>query len=163
MPPRKRPERVCPASHAHGASATCRSLHGCMCGSCREHAAFLQRRRYWAVKTRRPLMVDATGSQRRIRALQTVGYSYLMIGRLCGRSESWVGAVLRNNRVSPGTARRIADVYRRVAFTPPVGRSKHERAGITKTRNYARAHGFLGPLDWDRIDTDPEPGRKAAA
>lgn len=166
MPPRSRPEVVCPPDHAHGANSTCRSLHGCACDGCRAGAAATQRRLYWARKTGCARLVPALGAQRRIRALQRLGWSAKAIAERVDRTESWVGAILRNERITPATHRIIDRLFRDLQFTLPNPTGRHEKAAVTKARRYAERAGWAPPLAWDNIDDPnetPQGYRKEAA
>ncbi len=163
MPRRTRPEVTCPPDHTHGKNSTCRSLHGCICAECKEAAAASQRRAYWANKTGVPLMVASLGAHRRIRALQCLGWSASMIAERAGKSESWVGAILRAKRITPATHATVDEIFRALQFTIPQARTKNAKAAVTKTRRYAASAGWAPPLAYDDIDDPTETPKGLAA
>ncbi|GAA5198629.1 hypothetical protein [Microbacterium jejuense] len=150
----------CPQTpeHKHGENSTCRSLHHCKCADCTQFGAEYEFWRQAQIRRGRKLLIDATGTRRRIRALHTIGYSQRAIATMAGRSEPWVTHLMRVDKVKPPTAELIAGIYSRCWMNPPIGDTPTARAAITKTKRYAAAAGWAGPLDWDDIDTDPEPG-----
>lgn len=90
------------------------------------------------------------GSQRRIRALQAIGYGRDRIAKEIGWNDG--GAMthlLRSESLLATTAERISDVYERLSMTVPEG------AGPSRARTWARRHGYAPPLAWDDID-DPD-------
>lgn len=159
--PRSRPEITCPPEHAHGENSTCRSLHGCICDDCRDFAAQYEFWRAAQIRAGRPLLIETVGIHRRIRALQRIGYSQKAIADLCGRSEPWVGNVMRSAKVSRATADLITRLYETHSMTVPVGETKDQRAGITRTRRYAERNEFPPPLAWDD-ETIDDPSAQPA-
>ena len=157
-----RPE-ICPPHHSHGENSTCRSLHHCKCDECRQYAREYEFWRAAQKRRGRPLLIDATGTHRRIRALGRIGYSRNRIAQLAGRSEAWVGNVLRVKKVTPATAQVVRDLYDLVSMRPAVGVTKDERAAVTKARRYAEAMGYPPPLAWDDIDNRLERPNGAVA
>lgn len=61
-------------------------------------------------------------------------------------------------RVTAATARQIRDLYDRLAPLSPPLASTAQRAASDAARSHARTHGWLPPLGWDDIDTDPDTG-----
>jgi hypothetical protein len=86
-----------------------------------------------------------------------MGYSQRAVASLAGRSEAWVANLMRVEKVKPSTAKLVAQIYSANWTTPPKGDTPTARAAIAKCRRYAEKAGWAGPLDWDNIDTDPEP------
>jgi len=132
-------------------------MHHCKCDDCRELARNYEFWRQAQIRRGKALLVPALGTQRRIQALQRLGYSQSIIGAECGRSAPWVTHLTRVTTVKPATAQLIDALYARLSMTPPNPQTKHERAGVTKAKRYAKRMGWAGPLDWDDIDLDPEP------
>lgn len=95
------------------------------------------------------LMVDALGTQRRIRALQRLGWSSTAIGRAADASwvspSSSIKRVLDTDRIRQGTAQAIDRAYRALSTRPGPNRQLQRRA---------IREGWAPPAAWDDID-DP--------
>lgn len=125
-----------------GYNAGCRDL------CCRAaHAAYKKRNRTGQTGH----YVDGRGTHRRLQALAALGHSLASIAEECDRSESWAVWVLRCGKVHTATARRVADVYERLAMVVP------QRPTAARDRNLALAKGWVPPLAWDDIDHDETP------
>lgn len=114
---------------------------------------------YWraAQKRRgRDLLVNATGTRRRIRALQRLGWSQQALADQLGMSAPWITHLMRVQRVKPATAERVSELYERLCMTLPPARTPMERASATKARRYAEKAGWPSPLAWDDIDNPNE-------
>lgn len=98
-----------------------------------------------------PRMVDATGTVRRIRALQALGWTYGDMGARYGYGENWANMLTRRPLVVSTNAERITQIYDDLCMVIPVG------PYATRTRNLARRKGWPPPLAWDDIDNDAEP------
>ena len=125
-----------------------------VCQPCRDaHAAYkrsLWRKKYLLGVDN--LYIPATGTIRRIRALQAMGWRFIDIDRALGRDPKGQGASLTHNitsqtKVHLNTYTQIADVYERLCMT--FGPSK-----LGRTRALTR--GFIPPLMWDDIDNPDE-------
>jgi hypothetical protein len=93
--------------------------------------------------------VPALGSQRRIQALQALGWSRLVIANRLGYTHNGaISYLMRAETMLPDTAARIAAVYDELSMTVPTG------AGPARARTWAKRLGFVPPLAWDAID-DP--------
>ena len=111
-------------------------------------AADYKRRRYLAHS---PLMVDSTGTRRRLQALAALGWSSTDLARLLGVVQSTVNHWSRRPHVHLRTARRVADLYEQLSM----------QVGPTpKARAYALRCGWPPPLAWgddiDSLDAQPE-------
>lgn len=104
-----------------------------------------EKRRYL---NRGPLLVDGTGTRRRMRALTAIGWPRRLLAEHIGTAVSYTGALAFVDRVQASTARRVAEVYDELSMT--LGPS-------VRSVNSARGKGWLPPLAWDdeTID-DPE-------
>lgn len=103
----------------------------------------------------KPRIIDATGTQRRIRALSCLGWSNAEVARRAGMHPEHLprlvkGAVTINRR----TAERIAKVYEELSMELPAGRTKQEKQAISYARNTAKRRGYLPPLAWDEDKID---------
>jgi hypothetical protein len=119
------------------------------CARCRAVRAAWQRgylnRRI--LKRGERLTVPALGTQRRLRALAVMGWSFAEVGRrLGGTSGSCVSNLAKEPKwVYPETAEKIAALFEELCMIP--GESK-------VARSRALAKGWAPPLAWDDID-DP--------
>ncbi|TYB69676.1 hypothetical protein FXF51_05815 [Nonomuraea sp. PA05] len=95
------------------------------------------------------VLIDATGTRRRVQALVAIGYSLSAQCALLGRTVNNYYKVLRNPRVFAETARAVRDLYRELSRTP----APPSRGAKLACRRAAR-NGWLSPLAWDDID-DP--------
>ena len=120
------------------------------CDACRRaHARRWQQ--YLAGKARgEVLMVDATGTRRRIQALCAVGWSVMEQARQLGVTEMAVRNLLTQTTVQVATAARHQALYERlIKATPRPGR------GPTRARSHAAKQGWPPPTAWFDID-DPD-------
>ncbi|GAA2861243.1 hypothetical protein [Nonomuraea rubra] len=95
------------------------------------------------------VMVDATGTRRRVQALVAIGYSLSAQCAVLGRTVNNYYKVLRQPKVFAETARAVRDLYRELSRTPAP--PSH---GATLARRHAARNGWLSPMAWDDID-DP--------
>lgn len=103
--------------------------------------------------------IPALGVQRRIQALMSLGWTSTDIASECGLSNrNGVLRILHGQKGKPcrwverKTYRRFAEAYERLCMTIP------DHTPIrARTRAIAARKGYLPPLVWDDIDTDPEP------
>jgi len=145
---------ICPPEHRHAENATCYVEHTCRCDECRRGRAEDEYWRNHMAAAGKPLLVDAVGLHRRIRALGAIGWSSRMLGARYGRSSSWFSHLLRTPRVTPSTAALVRRMYDDLAMTPPQPVTKNQRGQVTKTKQFAEAHGFPPPLAWDDDSID---------
>lgn len=148
---------TCPPDHAHGETQTCRALHHCKCDDCRRGAREYE---FWRAAQKRrgkALLLDARGTQRRIRALHRIGYSQRAVAAMCDRREAWVTHLMRVEKVKPATAELIARVYKQHSMVVPTPADGFQKGSISRAKRYAEKQGWPGPLDWEDIDNDPEP------
>jgi hypothetical protein len=133
---------------------------GDYCQPCREaHAAArrsLWRKRY--IRRVDRLYVDATGTRRRIRALQALGWRFVDIDEACGRRAGSAGAtwshnLVRQDKVHIDNARAIAAAYERMCMTLA------DTPQADRTRTMAARKGWVVPLAWDDIDDPTERPR----
>lgn len=117
------------------------------CGPCRQAAADYERRRYLDGIMNRPRRIAGYRVERRIRALQALGWSSAHLARELGYSHrDALLSMIRGQWCHRRTALRVFRLYERLCMTP--GPST-----ITKAR--ARKAGWPPPLAWDDID-DPD-------
>lgn len=133
----------------HGTITT--RTRGCDCDACR-----LAMRRYDKRRALRllhgPIKVPALGAQRRIRALQALGWPLTAVAAELKCQPGALSALLYRERatMTADLHRRIDNIYRRLCMT--LGPS-------VRVRTRALRDGYAPPLAWDDIDTDPTPVR----
>jgi hypothetical protein len=126
------------------------------CQPCRDaHAAYHRNRRARHYLARvDTLYVPPFRVQRRVRALQAIGWDLARIGRAMGydcdtdqgvRVRVW-NIVGRPNAVRLDVFQRVARAYDELSGTP---------GPSTRTRKVAEKNGWAPPLAWDNID-DPD-------
>jgi hypothetical protein len=103
------------------------------------------------------LMVDATGTRRRLQALVALGWSFPAISAPLNDKGGNIRRLLFADRLTRRFADRIAVVYEDLCMTRPVGHDRTSNAAIARTRIFAARRRWLPPLAWDDIDNDPEP------
>lgn len=114
----------------------------------REHrAANLRRWRARSYINRGPLLVDTTGTVRRLRALMAIGWT---AERIAEHGPWDTGEALliisKRDTVHVDTRDRVAAIYEQLCMTP---------GPSARTRRYAASKGWAPPLAWDNID-DPD-------
>lgn len=140
-----------PEDARHGKNAG--YIAGCREACCKAaHAAY--RRKLYARQyiARGPMTIPAIGTQRRIQALQAIGWRITDIADALGLATTrgvcaplW--QLMKRDHVRRSTAERIANLYDRWCMTP----------GPAANRNRAMAvrRGWAPPLAWNDID-DPD-------
>lgn len=103
--------------------------------------------------------VPAAGTHRRIQALVARGWSLSKIARMLGIEVANFWALLGRTHVGAGTHRRMVEIYEQYWNVEPPRDTWHDKAAYTRALNYAQRRGWLPPLAWDDIDTDPTPER----
>lgn len=94
-------------------------------------------------------IADPTGTVRRIRALQAIGWPLREIGERIGIATSNLGTIACGYRaVTHATARKVAQVYDELSMSPGPSR---------RSITMARSRGWLPPLAWDD-DVIDDPG-----
>lgn len=89
--------------------------------------------------------VPAVGTARRIRALMALGHTQTSLAIQVGVGHRQLSQVSRQEQVTSAMARRVAELYDQLMFTP--GTSEF-------VRRFAKRNGWVPPLAWDDID-DP--------
>lgn len=93
---------------------------------------------------------DATGTQRRVRALSCMGWPTAEVARRAGVSYDTLNTEMWRGRLSHRIAVRIAKVYEELSHTE--GPSAH-------ARRRAKQLGFHPPFAWDYVDIDDPKAR----
>ncbi len=107
--------------------------------------------------------IDATGTRRRLQALITLGWSQAELARRLGRGTNSLRGTITASRVTSVTAAAVHAVYEHLWNTAPDESTAARADAAATARAHARQHGWLAPLAWDDIDTDPEPQPPATA
>ena len=108
------------------------------------------------------LVVDATGTRRRLQALMVLGHTMAGVARRIGVGAPSLQQTAdgRWNAIRATTAAKVARVYRQLSTAPAPATPWSEKA-----RNHAMAHGWHGPMAWDDIDDPacvPDPDEPTA-
>lgn len=130
------------------------------CDPCRRAAAAAEQR-YQLFRSRgKHGRLDPTGTQRRLRALVALGYTWTSLDEHLGtcRAIEKVGNP-DLEYVMPKTAATVAELYERLSMQLPPQNTAREKAAVTKARNQARRKGWAVPLAWNDIDDPNEEPR----
>ncbi len=133
------------AAKRHGDYAAYRNFH-CRCPDAREDWRLYNKRRRQG--RHQPLVIDGTGTRRRLQALVAIGWPGPAIAERIGFDQAMVMRLYHASRVNVATATAVRELYRQLSDTPgPSWRSPHRAA----------ANGWVPPIAWDddTID-DPE-------
>lgn len=94
------------------------------------------------------VLVDATGTKRRLQALAALGWSWTLLGGKLGMSGAGVGfTALHRGVVYPETKEKIKALYDEMSMLPAVVVVGHDK--IERNKRMARRKGWLPPLAWD--------------
>lgn len=106
---------------------------------------------------RGPILMDCTGSVRRLKALCRIGWTQGQIGEHLGVTSERISQFIRgrHTHMTPDTVKAIDSVYRRLCMTVPTGPKANY------IRSLAEHKGWAGPLSWDD-DTIDDPDAQPA-
>lgn len=99
--------------------------------------------------------VSSLGTRRRLQALARLGWSLELLAEQIGRRPGSLRRSMAGDTVTADTARSVAILYARLESTGPPELSAEQQAAADAVRREAAAQGWLPPLAWDDIDTDP--------
>src|SRR5205085_11515119 len=120
------------------------------CQPCRDAQAAWQR----AYEIRRyingPMLIDPTGTVRRIRALAALGWPLDELGARLGMTGRNLARVPLQARVHRDTAAKVAVLYNELSMTP---------GPSPRSRRLAKAKGWPPPLAWDDETIDDPKAR----
>lgn len=125
------------------------------CPACRAAAtAYEHRRTVRAYITKgQPLVVDATGTRRRIRALMRIGWSLHEQARRLGVAVQSLSRTHRQrDHVLLSTAQKVAALYDELSMTPGT---------CVRARNHAERRNWPPPLAWDDDEIDDPAAQPA--
>lgn len=106
--------------------------------------------------------IDATGTRRRLQALVAIGWPAELLADLLGRRPSSLQRSMVGASVTARTARDAASLYQRLWNISPPQTTDARRAAADAARVHSATQGWLPPLAWDNIDTDPTPTMSTA-
>lgn len=101
--------------------------------------------------------LDARGTRRRVQALIATGWTHQQLAAQLGRTATNLKRSLASEQVTAQTAAQISDLYARLWDSRPPQVTAKDQAQIHATRTEAREQGWLPPLAWENIDSDPDP------
>lgn len=101
--------------------------------------------------------VPATGTRRRLQALMRLGWTQSALAGELGRWPANVARALTADLVTAGTAHAVAALYDRLWNARPPQYTPAQRAASSRAKAHAAHSGWLAPLAWDDIDSDPDP------
>lgn len=102
-------------------------------------------------------IMPARGTQRRLQALVSRGWSNVLLSQKLGMNAHSLGVMLRQGNVIVSTHHRIAALFDELWDQEPPTDTLMRRIVIARMTNYAAARRWLPPLAWDDIDSDEEP------
>ena len=105
--------------------------------------------------------VDGAGTRHRVQALVAAGWSQAQLADELMTSPGHVGALLREERVTAGTATAVRGLYERLWNQPPPEGNHRARIAASRARNYAAARQWVLPMAWDDEELDKPDGRPA--
>ena len=100
--------------------------------------------------------VVATGTRRRLQALVAVGWPHDELAARLGRSSAGLRRSMLSDSVTAQTAQDVSALYEQLWNLRPPQSTSDERAAADDARTFATERGWLPPLAWDDIDTDPD-------
>lgn len=100
--------------------------------------------------------VVATGTRRRLQALVAIGWPHDQLASRLGRSSAGLRRSMLSDSVTAQTAQDVGALYEQLWNLRPPQSTDDQRAAAD-ARAFAAERGWLPPLAWDDIDTDPDP------
>ncbi|RZU31034.1 hypothetical protein BKA19_0678 [Blastococcus saxobsidens] len=101
--------------------------------------------------------IGATGTRRRLQALIAVGWPHDELATRLARSSASLRRSMQSASVTAQTAQHVNDLYEQLWNLRPPQSTDDQRAAADAARAFAAERGWLPPLAWDDIDTDPDP------
>lgn len=94
-------------------------------------------------------MVDATGTNRRIRALVANGWPTSWLDARLGLAKGNTHHILAEPQVLHRTAKRYRDLYDDLWDQAPPATTANERGAVTRARRWAERNSFARSMQWD--------------
>jgi hypothetical protein len=101
--------------------------------------------------------VDPTGTRRRLQALIAIGWPVELLANHLSRRPNSLHRSMTGRSVTARTAQDVASLYQRLWNVRPPRATSEQCAAADEAQAHAAAQGWLPPLAWDDIDTDPTP------
>jgi hypothetical protein len=101
--------------------------------------------------------IDATGTRRRLQALMAIGWPTELLAAQLSRRPNSLCRSMTGESVTARTAHDVAALYERLWNTSPPAATGEQRAAVDAAQAHAAGQGWLPPLAWDNLDTDPTP------
>lgn len=101
--------------------------------------------------------VDLTGTRHRLQALIAIGWSLPQLAAHLDRTPAHLARTMGGVRVTIRTAEQVYALYDQLWDVRPPQDTSAARAAADAARTMAAQNGWLPPLAWDDIDTDPDP------
>jgi hypothetical protein len=101
--------------------------------------------------------LEATGTRRRLQALIAAGWPEPELAAQLGRTLTNLRRTMSSRTVTTRTAQRVEQLYRELSTSAPPVVTDAQREASAAARALGTRRGWLPPLAWDDIDTDPEP------
>jgi hypothetical protein len=144
--------------HEHGTTLAYKE-DDCRCAECRYAMAedYRVRARLKAYGRYPQQQIHAAGARRRLQALATLGWGFRELAKQAGTTHPRKIQHIRAGHgqwVTPETHAVIVALYDRLWSTPAPERSSHERSAVKRSKDHARAKGWLPPLAWDDDEID---------
>lgn len=132
---------------------------GCHETCCRTVIARYEQSRLLSAMNGRPLTIPGIGTSRRLQALAALGWSFVEIAARLDCDKEWPRRWAKRGHptIHRSTAEKIDRVYRELCMTLPPEDTTQQKSAASRVRTVARRNGWVPPLAWDNIDTDPEP------
>jgi hypothetical protein len=102
------------------------------------------------------VVVDASGSRRRLQALVAIGHCQSALGHRLGLPPTLMTHVMSQPRMIARKARAVRALYDELWNVPPDESTPAARAGVKKALRMAEARGWAPPMAWDD-DTIDDP------
>jgi len=103
--------------------------------------------------------VAGTGTRRRLQALGALGWPLPRLAEALGQSASSLSRTMTAGSVTAAPDLQVRHLYHRLTRLSPPQTTPAQRAAADAARAHAQQQGWLPPLGWDDIDTDPDPSR----
>lgn len=98
--------------------------------------------------------IDSTGTQRRLQALITIGWSQARLAKQLGMQPSNFGYLMNSDQCTVKRALDVRALYNTRWNQAQVGTDWHSKAAATRARNYAKTNGWAPPMAWDDDSID---------
>lgn len=106
--------------------------------------------------------VDATDTHRRVQALIAIGWSQAKLEKELGEKQSMMCRLFSSERIQPAMADRIRDLYEQLKEQAPPQATPVDRIAASRSRNRARASGWLPPAALDESQVKRDDDKRGA-